>query len=279
MQQENDTVRQWSRNAPYWDKYRETIRGMFAPVTRALIADAQIETGHSVLDIATGPGEPALSVAEVVGAGGRVFGIDPASEMIAAARRAASREGKSNVQFEIAFADRLPFRAAEFDAVVSRFGVMFFPSPVDGVREMLRVLKPRHRLAFAVWHFGERNPFHYVLARVIDRYVPPEPVPPDSLEAFRFAAPGKLVNVLNEAGAAEVRERILQFRIEAPGSVDDFWTLRSEMSDKLRAKLGLLSDEQFAAIRSEVSQDLRPYSTEHGISFPAEVVIVSGIKP
>jgi hypothetical protein len=87
------------------------------------------------------------------------------------------------------------------------------------------------------------------------------------------------VKVLNEAGAAEVRERILQFRIEATGSVEDFWTMRSEMSDKLQAKLATLSPDQLTAIHSEVIQNLRSFATPQGISFPAEVVIVSGIKP
>jgi ubiquinone/menaquinone biosynthesis C-methylase UbiE len=55
----------------------------------------------------------------------------------------------------VAFADDLPFAADTFDAAISRFGVMVFPSPVDGVREMLRVLKPRRKPALAVWHFAE----------------------------------------------------------------------------------------------------------------------------
>jgi hypothetical protein len=111
----------------------------------------------------------------------------------------------------------------------------------------------------------------------MDRYVPTEPER-DSLDAFRFAGSGKLLNILNEAGAAATFERLLQFRIEAAVSAEDFWTLRSEMSDKLRARLATLSDQQLTAVRHEVIQDLFPYSTAHGMSFPAEVLIVSGTK-
>src|SRR5437764_9019885 len=85
MQRDKETTSQWSRAAPYWEKHRETIRAMFAPVTDALIEDAQIAHGHSILDVATGAGEPALSIAAVVGPNGRVIGVDPAPEMIAAA--------------------------------------------------------------------------------------------------------------------------------------------------------------------------------------------------
>src|SRR6266850_83554 len=126
MQQDEDVIRQWRHAAPYWEKHRETIRGMFAPITRALIEDAQIASGHSVLDVATGPGEPALSIAEVVGPQGSVVGIDPVPEMITAAQRAAGRTRLNNARFEIAFADLLPFPTDHFDAAVSRFGVMFF---------------------------------------------------------------------------------------------------------------------------------------------------------
>ena len=113
---------------------------MFAPITQALVEDGKIGSRHTVLDIATGPGEPALSVADLVGSEGKIFGIDPIPDMVAAARRAAGRLELKNVQFDVAFADRLSFRADTFDAVISRFGVMLFPSPVDAVREMLRVV-------------------------------------------------------------------------------------------------------------------------------------------
>src|SRR5215468_12003364 len=200
MQTEQEVVSAWRASAPFWEKHREIIRQMFAPVTQALIDDGLIGGGNRVLDIATGPGEPALSIAALVGSQGKVFGIDPAPEMVDAARRAADHLGFRNAQFEVAPADRLPFPADVFDAVVSRFGVMFFPSPVDGVREMLRVLKPGGKLALAAWGLPERNPFHYVVADVLDRYVPEEPVPPDSPDAFRFAVTGKLLKVLNAAG-------------------------------------------------------------------------------
>src|SRR5262249_21182498 len=112
-----------------------------------------------------------------------------------------------NVCFEVAFADHLPFPGNTFDAVVSRFGVMFFPSPVDAVREWLRVLKPGGRIALAVWHFAERNPVHYVVAQVVERYVASPPPAPDSPDAFRFATPGKLQAVLSKAGVAATSER------------------------------------------------------------------------
>jgi len=278
MQPEQEVLNRWSGSAPFWEKHHEIIRQMFAPITHALVEEGQISSRHTVLDIATGPGEPALSVADLVGPEGRIFGIDPIPEMVAAARRESNRLELKNVQFDVAFADHLPFPADTFDAVISRFGVMFFPSPVDAVREMLRVLKPGRRLALAVWHFAERNPFHYSLARVIERHIDSPPLAPDALDAFRFASPGKLLEILNEARVIAGSERLLRFTIQAPISVEEFWTLRLEMSEKLREKVATLSKDQMSEVKRQAIESLGEYSTERGMSFPAEVLIVSGVK-
>jgi ubiquinone/menaquinone biosynthesis C-methylase UbiE len=67
MQPDQDVVKRWTKSAPFWEKHRAIIRQMFAPVTHALVEDARIASGHTILDIATGPGEPALSLADLVG--------------------------------------------------------------------------------------------------------------------------------------------------------------------------------------------------------------------
>jgi ubiquinone/menaquinone biosynthesis C-methylase UbiE len=278
MRPDEENIKRWRDSAPFWDKHRDVIRGMFAPVTEALIEDAAIGSQDSVLDVATGPGEPALSVAALAGPNGKVFGVDAIPGMVAAARAEAERLQLKNAKFEVAFADDLPFADDTFDAVISRFGVMFFPSPVDGVREMLRVLKPGRKLALAVWHFAERNPFHSALSRVMDRYVDSPPLEPEAPDAFRFAPRGKLMEVFSEAGMVARSERLLQFRIEAPVSVEDFWNLRREMSEKLNEKFAKLSEEKKPQVKLEMLSSLSEYSTGDGMSFPAEVLIVSGAK-
>ena len=73
-------------------------------------------------------------------------------------------------------------------------------------------------------------------------------------------------------------ERLVQFTIQAPISVEDLWTMRSEMSEKLREKLAMLPREQASEVKRQALESLRGYSTERGMSFPAEVLIVSGTK-
>ena len=93
MQPDREVVNAWRDSAPFWEKHREIIAKMFAPITRALVEDAEIGGGQAVLDVGTGPGEPALSLVDVVGREGKIFGIDPIPEMVAGARRAAERLG------------------------------------------------------------------------------------------------------------------------------------------------------------------------------------------
>jgi ubiquinone/menaquinone biosynthesis C-methylase UbiE len=278
MEQKKDVITQWSESAPYWEKHRAVVREMFAPVSQALIEDARIVKGKTVLDVAMGPGEPALTLADAVGRDGRVVGTDAVAEMVEAARREAVRRGLENASFETAAGEKLPFADNSFDAAVSRFGVMFFPSPVAGVREILRVLKPGGRLAMAVWHFAERNPFFTVVTSVLDRYVPPTPPEPDAPDAFRFAKPGALLEVFASAGVKAGSERLLKFSIRAKVSPEDFWTLRSELSESMRSKLARLSEAKLGELRREVVQGIQAYSPGEGVSFPSEVLIVSGEK-
>jgi len=276
--QNKEVIGQWSESAPYWEKYRPVIVEMFSPVSQALMEDAAIAKGDSVLDVATGPGEPALTIADLVGPEGMVVGTDVAPEMVAAARREASRRHLQNARFEVAFTDSLPFPANTFDAAVSRFGVMFFPSPLDCLRDVLRVLKPGGRIAVAVWYLAEKNPFDYIITRTVDHYVQPTAPKPGATDMFRFAKPGDLMAVLASAGAAEVSERVLQFPIRAGLSAEDFWTIRSEMSEKLRTRLAPLSASQREALKRDAIEAIRAYSSENGISIPAEVLIVKGRK-
>jgi ubiquinone/menaquinone biosynthesis C-methylase UbiE len=278
MQTDQEVLQRWTGSAPFWEKHREIIGQMFAPITRALVEDAGIRRGNVVLDVATGPGEPALSMAPVVGPEGKIFGVDPIGEMVAGARRAAEQLGFKNAQFEVAGADQLAFPNDIFDAAISRFGVMFFPSPVAGIREMLRVLKPGKKMALAVWHTEERNPLFSSLSRVINQYFEVPQVEPDAPDAFRFATRGKLLEVVREAGAAEATERLLQCKIEAPVSIEDFWTLRIEVSEKLRGKISTLSGDRLAEVRRRAIESMSEYSVGGGMSFPAEVLVVSGTK-
>ena len=277
-EQEIASLRAWSESAPYWDKYASTIRAMFEPLSDALIQDAALGPGKSALDVAAGTGEPSLRIAEVCGPSTSVTCTDPVADMIAVAKRETRRRSLRNVTFARCAAGALPFRSGCFDAVVCRLGAMFFADPIASLREMLRVLEARGRLALAVWHGSESNPFFQVPLQVIARYVHLPATAPDAPGAFRYAQPGKLASLVAQAGAAAVSERVLGFRIEAPIGRKDFWPLRSEMSETLRAVLPQLSPGQLRRARSDVEEAIRPYFPEDRMRFPAQAIIVTARK-
>jgi ubiquinone/menaquinone biosynthesis C-methylase UbiE len=275
----SETLRQWRETAPFWKKHCDTIRIMFAPLTEALIEGAGIGEGQRVLDVAGGAGEPSLTIAERVGSKGSATYTDAVAEMVAAAQSEARRRGLTNITFRQCVADSLPFDDDTFDAVVSRLGVMFFPDPLAALREMLRVTKPGGSLGLAVWHKNELNPFTCIVSDIMSRYVDAPAADPDAPGAFRFAESGKLASILRLAGATDVRERALRFQIEAPISARGFWTLRSETSDTLRGKLSSLTSEQVARVEQEVEEAVREFFPNNQMSFPAQMIIVTGKKP
>jgi ubiquinone/menaquinone biosynthesis C-methylase UbiE len=274
-----DTLREWSKSAEYWERHAQTIRKMFAPITRALIEDAGIIEGDKVLDVAGGPGEPSLTIAGVVGPTGSVTCTDAVAEMVTAAKSEAHRRGIKNISFEQCLADSLPFDDNSFDAAVCRLGVMFFPDPLSGLREMLRVIKSEGSLSFAVWHESNLNPFSCIVTEVLSRHITTPPADPDAPGAFRFAAPGKLAQILTAAGANRVRERLLKFHIEAPISRDEFWEMRSGTSGTLREKLDAMPADLRLKIANEVKEAVAEFFPDERMSFPAQMLIVTGDKP
>jgi hypothetical protein len=97
--------------------------------------------------------------------------------------------------------------------------------------------------------------------------------------AFRFAESGSLARILAEAGAVEITERVLQFNISAPISVDQFWEMRSETSGTLRDKLATLSPSQMDQLAKEAEQSVSEFFSNSGMSIPAQMIIVTAHKP
>ena|SRR5690349_6022562 len=269
----------WTESARYWTKHSNTLHQMFVPLTSALLERAGISKGQTVLDVAGGAGEPSLTIAEVVGTEGSVTCTDGVAQMVETARAEAQRRGLTNMRLQQCAADSLPFPDNSFDVVVSRLGVMFFPDPVAAFREMLRVLRPNGRLAFAVWGKSDVNPFCYLVTRVMEQHVKSPAADPDAPNAFRFAEPGKLINVMKQAGAVDVEESIVDFDIEAPISAREFWGIRSQTSDTLREKLVKLTADEQTQIADEVEQAVAEFFPGNQMKFPTQMLIATGTKP
>ncbi len=268
----------WETSSQYWNKHQALIEKMYAPLTRALIEEAQIVAGRSVLDIGGGAGEPSLTIARVVGPSGHVMFTDPTAGMVKAAREESERRGLENMEFHQCPAEDLPFGNNSFDVAVGRLSAMFFSDVSTALRQILRVVKPGGCVALLVWADRELNPFFSVITEILDRFVPTEPEDEDAPAAFRFARPGKLVKLLEEAGAVSVKERTLKFETEAPIDVAQFWELRTEMSDTFRTKIAKLAADEVMAVRDEVQKAAAVYFRNGSMSFPSQALIISGRK-
>ena len=268
----------WQTSARYWDKYRAVITEMFAPLTSALVEEAQIGIGQKVLDIGGGSGEPSLTIARIVGPTGSVMYTDPVAGMLESAQAEAGRRGLTNIHFKRCSADDLPFADCTFDVAIGRLSAMFFVDPVTAVREALRVVLKDGRVAFAVWGPKEANPFFSSITDVIDQFLDGLPQDSDAPDTFRFAVPGKLAGALKQSDADNVIERQLNFRIEAAISFEQFWQLRTEMSETLREKMARLTAAQLPTVKQAVADAAQKYFVSGTTSFPAEALIVSGKK-
>src|SRR6266481_966509 len=268
----------WETSARHWDKHRALIAQMFAPLTSGLVEEARIGMGQKVLDIGGGSGEPSFTISGIVGPTGSVMYTDPVAGMVESAQAEAGRRGLTNICFKRCSADDLPFADRTFDVAVGRLSAMFFADPVAAVGEALRVILEDGYVSFAVWGPKEANPFFSTVTDVIDGFVEVPSQDPDAPDAFRFAVPGKLAGILENADAKNVIERQLNFQIEAPISFEQFWQLRIEMSGTLREKIAGLTPAQIPTIKQAVADAARGYFVSGTMSFPAQAFIVSGRK-
>ena len=132
-----------------------------------LVRFAGIRPGQTLLDVACGTGVVAVTAGRL---GARVTGLDLTPELLEQARDNGRRAGLAEAVWKEGDAESLPFPDASFDAVLSQFGHMFAPRPEQAVAEMLRVLKPGGRLAFATWPPEQFVGRSFALSA---RYVPP----------------------------------------------------------------------------------------------------------
>lgn len=269
----------WHTSARYWDKYRTLITEMLAPLTSSLVKEAQIRIGQKVLDIGGGSGEPSLTISRIVGPAGSVMYTDPVTGMLEGAEAEAGRRGLMNIHFKQCSADDLPFADRTFDVAVGRLSAMFFVDPATAVREVLRVIRKDGCVAFAVWGPKEVNPFFSSITDVIDQFPEVSLQDSDTPDTFRFAVPGTLAEILQEADAKNVIKRHLNFQIEAAISFEQFWQVRTEMSESLREKMARVTPAQLPIIKQAVADAARKYFPSGTMSFPAQALIVSGRKP
>ncbi len=271
---DKDDVRQnWKQRAPAWNRWASQIERMAKRFNEPLVEAAGIGPGMRVLDLASGTGEPSLTIARAVGDEGRVVASDMVEEMLAGTSRRAAEAGMANLETRIADMEALPFDDESFDRVTCRFGIMFVPDPVQAMRETMRVLVPGGRCAWMVWGPLENTTLFVVIQREVRDFLGLEQDP--DLAQFRFAPEGVLGDVMREGGLAEVAEQDLAFDA-APPAGSRFWEANVEMS--FGADLAQLSEAERAALDTRVEKAFAAFLDGDRYRVKAHVRIGTGVR-
>ncbi|MFO1082917.1 MAG: methyltransferase domain-containing protein [Reyranellaceae bacterium] len=215
--------------AAYWAKWADQFAEQQDKVNQALLAAAGVRPGATLLDLASGAGEPAVTAARVVGTEGRVTATDVSVPMVAALTARVARLGLANVRCEQADMEALPFADASFDAVTCRYGLMYARHAARVVAEAARVVRPGGGIAFMVWGPEADNTLLYRGMRAANDFLGRPIADADFAAPSRFAAPGVVAALMSAAGIVGAREQELRFEPRIKVGVP-FWAPLLEMN-------------------------------------------------
>ena len=146
-----------------WNQAAEPYLGFMSrlkPFHQELVHRIRPRRAENILDLACGPGEPAISLAQRVGKAGHVVGVDLSEKMIKLARRSARTRGLANISFRLMNCEKLRLQEASFDAATCAFGFQIFTNPEKAAAETHRVVKPGGRVACCIWRHRRSRSLH-----------------------------------------------------------------------------------------------------------------------
>jgi ubiquinone/menaquinone biosynthesis C-methylase UbiE len=275
-----------SESTPNWEnqyrlvaseKWKAKSAAMGTPVTNALVEYAQPRPGMKVLDLASGTGEPAISLALSVGEQGHVTALDLSADLLLIAQKRAQARRLTNFTTRQADAHSLPFADNSFDLATSRFGVMFFRDPEAAFRDLRRVLRPAARACFLAWGSFDQ-PYWQSMMGVVHRHVGGDLIEPGGPNPFRFAESGSLSKFLRAAGFNDIAEQTKTLPWTWPGPAEEVWEQNRAVAVPFRAMLDRVPENQWPQIHADVLKEVSKYSDGENIAFGASVVLASGRK-
>lgn len=261
-----------------WIKWRENAAIHHSELTRCLLERTGLYLGAHVLDLASGTGEPALTMAERVGESGRVVASDIAPEFVATIISDAVERGLSNVtaiQFD---ACNIPFPDETFNVVTCRLGAMYFDPLEKALGEIFRVLQPGGRLALLTWGMPETGSFYPSCVFPFLQRSGIDPPGPNAPSLLRFSPPGSLASGLAAAGFHDVAEERMEAEMAWPGPPSEAWQHLYESSASLRHVFDTLGEVEFAEAHADAMSALEEHFDGEFTKTTVEVVVGSGSR-
>jgi len=273
-------IERWnSEFARKWVKFQTRLDACLSPVSEELIDRAAPLPGERIIDVGCGAGATTIEVARQVGPGGRVLAIDVSQPMLDVARKRLA--GNGHCDFLLSDAQTHAFEQNAFDALLSRFGVMFFEDPVAAFTNMSLALKPGGRMVFASWAGVEKNPwFQIPRDAAVARLGAPEPAPPRAPGPMAFAETDYVKGILTRAGLVDVHAYEVSLELANPGGLEQAAELASNLGPAARIHKEMKGTaEDLEKIRSTVLEGFRQFENNAGVSVPATINYFAAARP
>jgi SAM-dependent methyltransferase len=270
---------QWDSAAAGWNAHTETIHAWLRQPTDAMCRMAGVTAGARVLDVAAGAGDQTLAIAELVGPQGHVLATDLSPAIVALARDNAARAGFGQVEARVADGEDLGVAEASFDAAVCRLGLMFFPDPLQGLREMHRALRPGGGACTMVFSQPQKNPCLTILmSTALEHAGLParDPFQPGGL--LSLGQPGRIDTLFRSAGFRDVATTAVDAVFRLP-SVDHYLAFVRSSASPILQILGRLDQAAAEAAWSEIRERLQVFTTNDGWEGPNELLLTAARRP
>ena len=266
----------WNKVAYGWRKWDEFTMNFLRPIGDAIIKALDVKTNDVTLDIASGTGEPAFSIAAIA-EGGKVHATDLSEEMLAVAQAYAQERDINNIEFKIADVSNLPFSDNFFDKISCRMGFMFFPDMQLAAKEIFRVCRNGGKMAVSVWAGAENNDWHTTMTKVLSKHIEIPRPPANAPGMFGCAAPGLMKQLFENAGFKNVNEETISGKIDF-GTAENYWLNRTEMSEAVVNSLSKTSEETRKKINADLLADCNARLTSGRLIMNYSTLIISAEK-
>jgi SAM-dependent methyltransferase len=273
------TREQWEKHAKGWNDHSEQIRDWLRESTDAMLAMAEVGPGAHVLDVAAGAGDQTLDIAKRIGPTGSVLATDLSPAILAFAKDNAQRVGYRNVEIQVADGENLNAPEAGFDAAICRLGLMFFPDPGKGLREVFRALKPGGRACTMVFSTPDKNPCVSILVSTALKHAgmpPRDPYQPGGL--LSLGKPGLIDELFRRAGFLRVATTKVMAPFRLP-SVKNYLDFIRTSASPIPQILSQLDETARDAAWAEIESKLSAFNTPGGWEGPNELLLTVGRRP